>query len=52
MQDIIEFIKALGFPVFVAVYVLVRIENTLKTLTESINALTTMIKLCHREKEP
>ena len=39
-----EFIKSVGFPVFVAVFVLVRVELTLKELTKGINALAVAIK--------
>lgn len=39
-----EFIKSVGFPIFVGVYVLVRVETTLSKLSSNIGALTLAIK--------
>ncbi len=44
MKDITEFIQSVGFPIFVAVYVLLRLERTIKSLTEVVDKL--------REKGP
>ena len=43
MKEAIEFIQSVGFPIFIAIYVLVRMENTMKELKRSIDALTEMI---------
>lgn len=44
MDDILNLIGNFGFPIAVAVYLLVRIEAKLNQLTESICELTTAIK--------
>lgn len=36
MTEIIQFIKDLGFPIFVSVFLLIRIEPTLNRLDKSI----------------
>ena len=36
MKDITEFIQSVGFPIFVAVYVLLRLEKTIKSLTDAV----------------
>jgi hypothetical protein len=43
MLEIAELIKSVGFPIFVAVYVLIRVESTLKELSVSLTALGTAI---------
>lgn len=43
MEDIYTNIANLGFPIAVSVYLLVRIEGKLNTLTESINELSKAI---------
>ena len=43
MNDIVLFIREIGFPVFVAVYVLIRIEPLLKELQETMVVLTIVI---------
>ena len=40
MSDIADFIARVGFPVFVALYVLMRLEPTIKGLEKTINVLT------------
>lgn len=46
------FIKEVGFPVFVGVYVLMRMEPTLVKLTEAINGLKTMmLDVCHPDRK-
>ena len=40
METIISFISSVGFPVFVAVYVLCRLEPTIKSLERTVNVLT------------
>ncbi|WP_326908136.1 YvrJ family protein [Sedimentibacter sp. MB31-C6] len=44
MDEILTLIGNFGFPIVVAVYLLVRIEKKLSELTESIHELTTAIK--------
>ncbi len=39
MEQMFGFIANLGFPIVISVYLLVRIENRLEALTESINEL-------------
>lgn len=43
-KGVAEFIKEVGFPIFVAVYVLVRLEGTMKRLTGSILKLSDTMK--------
>lgn len=40
MQALAELISTVGFPVFVAVYVLIRLEHTIKGLQKSITIMT------------
>jgi len=44
MAEIIAFIKELGFPIFVSVFLLLRIEPTLHRLDKSITALLEHLK--------
>lgn len=44
IESLIKFIQSVGFPIFVAVYVLVRMEKAMSNLSESIKALTVMIE--------
>jgi len=39
MEQMFELISNLGFPIVVSVYLLVRIENRLETLSQAINGL-------------
>ena len=39
-QEIQNFITTVGFPITVSIYLLVRIEGKLQTLTDSINELS------------
>lgn len=41
--DLLNLIGNVGFPIAVSVYLLVRIEGKLETLTESINNLSNVI---------
>lgn len=43
MDDAIKFIQAVGFPIAVAAYVLIRMEYTQRELIKSINALTRVL---------
>ena len=40
LDDAIKFIQSTGFPIFVAVYVLVRMEKAMTRLSDSIQKLT------------
>lgn len=44
-MDIVNFINTVGFPIFVAVYFLVRLDNTLKDISKNITDLTKIIEL-------
>jgi hypothetical protein len=43
IDDIIKFIQAVGFPIAVAAYVLIRLEKTQAELIRAVNALTNII---------
>jgi hypothetical protein len=43
IDDIIKFIQAVGFPIAVAAYVLIRLEKTQAELIRAVNALTNVI---------
>ncbi|WP_084315459.1 YvrJ family protein [Clostridium hydrogeniformans] len=43
MDGFINLIANVGFPIAVSIYLLIRIEGKLESLTESINALTNTI---------
>ncbi|MBM7623633.1 YvrJ family protein [Sporohalobacter salinus] len=43
MKDIVGFIQQVGFPAFVALYVLVRLEPLIQSNTEAINKLAVVI---------
>ncbi|MBM7624791.1 YvrJ family protein [Sporohalobacter salinus] len=43
MKDIANFIQQVGFPAFVAIYVLVRLEPLIQSNTEAINKLAIAI---------
>jgi len=52
MEEMLSAIGNAGFPIAVAVYLLVRIENKLNSLTTAIIQLREAIILLPREKEP
>jgi hypothetical protein len=43
MDNIVAMVGNLGFPIVVSIYLLIRIEAKLDTLSESINELSTTI---------
>ncbi|NLA83227.1 MAG: YvrJ family protein [Clostridiales bacterium] len=43
MEQVLGMIGNIGFPIVVSVYLLVRIENKMESLTESIQSLTSAI---------
>lgn len=43
MEDILSQVANLGFPIVVSIYLLVRIENKLDNLTQSISELARVI---------
>lgn len=45
LQSWSAFIAGVGFPVFVAVYLLVTFRSTIRDNTEAITALTTYLKV-------
>ncbi|MBO8159068.1 YvrJ family protein [Thermosyntropha sp.] len=51
MEEMLGIIGNVGFPIAVAVYLLVRIENKLNSLTEAIIQLREAIILLPREKD-
>lgn len=40
METVSHFITGIGFPTFVALYVLMRLEPTVRSLEKSVNVLT------------
>lgn len=40
----VNIISTIGFPIFITLYILVRLENKMDTLNKSINDLTSAIK--------
>ena len=43
MQEIVNFISQVGFPIFISVYVLARLEPTINKLNETIRFQTIII---------
>jgi len=43
VKDVAIFIKEVGFPIFIAVYVLIRMEKAMKSLTASINNMSSIV---------
>lgn len=43
MESIVNMIGNVGFPIAVSIYLLIRIESKIESLTNSINALTNVI---------
>ncbi len=43
MNELIDLIANIGFPIAVSIYLLVRVENKLENLTNSINNLSQTI---------
>lgn len=50
MQEICLFIKEIGFPIFVSVYLLLRFEPQLARLSEAIAALTVVVQNCNGQQ--
>lgn len=50
MDDLSQFISTVGFPIAVAAYLLIRMETTIKSLTESVQRLTQLIELLTKEE--
>jgi hypothetical protein len=44
IKDIITFIQSIGFPIFVAVYVLIRLEKTLGQINETLKDLVIQLE--------
>ena len=45
MEQVLGLVANLGFPIVVSVYLLVRIENRMESLTESIHQLAEAVPL-------
>ena len=45
MEELLKLASSYGFPMVVAIYLLIRIEPLIKSLTRSIDTLTMMIAL-------
>ena len=43
-MDILHFINTVGFPIFVAVFFLVKLDKTLQNIGNSVDELTNIIK--------
>lgn len=48
MEQMLGFIANMGFPIVVSVYLLVRIENRLESLTKSIQDLSEAISVLNK----
>jgi hypothetical protein len=46
-MDTVEFIKALGFPIFVATYLLLRLAPIMRDLQKSLTVLAIIIARCN-----
>lgn len=44
INSVANFIKEIGFPIFIAIYVLVRVDTSVKALTASINDLKNFLE--------
>ncbi|MGX7069560.1 YvrJ family protein [Gemella bergeri] len=44
IMDILNFINTVGFPIFVAVFFLVKLDKTLQNIGNSVDELTNIIK--------
>jgi hypothetical protein len=47
MEQVLGLVANLGFPIVVSVYLLVRIENRMESLTESIHRLAEAVGAIH-----
>lgn len=43
-MDILNFINTVGFPIFISVYFLVKLDKTLQTIAKNVEDLTTTLK--------
>lgn len=48
MNDWQSFIASVGFPVFVAAFILIRLEPAIKALTATLDRLTAIIQKCEK----
>jgi len=44
IKDVIAFIQSVGFPIFVAVYVLIRLEKTLGSINQTLKDLVVQME--------
>lgn len=49
MEELIKVVSNVGFPIAVAVYLLIRSEKRMEVLTESITNLTTAVDKLNKE---
>jgi len=49
MTDVLEFIKSVGFPIFVAVVCLLKVTPALNALNSTLASLTEVMRKCTRE---
>lgn len=50
VTEIAIVIKEVGFPIFVACYVLIRMERTIRTLAESLNNMSKTLSSMERKE--
>ncbi|MGX7112378.1 YvrJ family protein [Gemella cuniculi] len=50
-MDILNFINTVGFPIFVAVFFLVKLDKTLQSIGKSVNDLSKIIEMRFNNKE-
>lgn len=48
-KDLVYAISNLGFPIFIALYLLIRVENTVKDLTGTIERLSDNLDISDRK---
>lgn len=49
-MDILNFINSVGFPIFVAVFFIVKLDKTLQNIAKHVENLTKIIELTFKEK--
>lgn len=50
-MDILNFINSVGFPIFVAVFFIVKLDKTLQHIAKNVGELTKIIELTLKNKE-
>lgn len=49
MIDLFPFIEKVGFPIVISLILLIRLENTMRNLTKSVDKLTKLIESDYKE---